>query len=137
MIKRIIIVAITMLIASESISQTSKDTICIPIVEIKKSINLIERGKVAEKELLLSKEAIILLEKRILVKDSIIAEFKTKEKTYLEIQDNYDALVFSSNEIAQNLEKSLVLANRKYKRQGFMKWVGVAAAFSIGYLISK
>lgn len=126
-----------MWIASDSICQTSSDTICIPIAQVKKTINLIEKGKIVQQELDLTKTSLKLLERRIVLKDSIIAEYKVKDGLYKQMTDDYDALVFSSNEIADNLEKSLTLATRRYKRQSFMKWFGMAAAFGVGYFISK
>lgn len=135
--KRILLAVIITLTAYESISQTSSDTVCLPIAQVKKAINLIERGKVADKELELSREAIALMEKRISVKDSIISAQNLKEEAYKSIVANYKQSVSNSEEIVSNLEKSLVLERRRSRRQGFMKWLGVAAGFGIGYLIAK
>lgn len=135
--KRILLAVIITLTAYESISQTSKDTVCLPVAQVKKAINLIERGKVADKELELSRGAITLLEKRISVKDSIISAQNLKEEAYKSIVANYKQSVSNSEEIVSNLEKSLVLERRRARRQGFMKWLGIAAGFGIGYLIAK
>lgn len=126
-----------MLTALECISQTSSDTICLPLPQVKKAINLIEKGKVVEKELELSKEAILILEKRIVVKDSIISAQNLKEDTYKSIVANYKQSVSNSEEIVSNLEKSLVLERRRARRQGFMKWVVAGAAFVLGSIITK
>lgn len=98
---------------------------------------MIERGKIADKELELSREAITLLEKRISVKDSIISAQNLKEEAYKSIVANYKQSVSNSEEIVANLEKSLVLERRRARRQGLMKWIGIAGGFGLGYLIVK
>jgi len=135
--KRILLATIITLTALESISQTSSDTVCLPVSQVKKAINLIERGKVADKELELSREAIALLEKRISVKDSIISAQNVKEEAYKSIVANYKQSVANSEEIVSNLEKSLVLERRRARRQGFMKWVTAAGAFVLGVIVIK
>jgi len=126
-----------MLTALESISQTSSDTVCLPLPQVKKAINLIEKGKVAEKDLGLSKEAILILEKRISVKDSIISVQNKKEEAYKSIVVNYKQSVANSEEVVANLEKSLLLEKRRARRQGFMKWIAAGAAFFLGSIITK
>lgn len=126
-----------MLIALGGISQTSNDTICLPIADAKKAIVLIEKGKVVQEELDLTKKSLELSNSRIQVKDSLINLFLVKEQAYKSIFENYKKSIANSEEVVANLEKSLTLERRRARRQGLMKWVGMAAGFGIGYLIVK
>jgi len=137
MIKQIILAAILLTIASESISQTSNDTICLPSAQLKKAINLIEKGKVTQEELELTKSSLRLSEKRILVKDSIILNLNNKELAYKSVIENYKKNVQNAEEVVENLEKSLTLERKRVKRQKFSKWVLALGGLGFGILISK
>lgn len=137
MIKQIISAAILLTIASESISQTSNDTICLPASQLKKAINLIEKGKVTEEELNLTKSALKLSENRIAVKDSIILNLNNKETAYKSIIQNYKKNLENVAEMVENLENSITLERKRVKRQKFSKWVLALGGLGLGVLITK
>lgn len=137
MIKQIISAAILLTIASESISQTSNDTICLPTSQLKKAINLIEKGKVTEEELNLTKSALKLSENRIAVKDSIILNLNNKETAYKSIIQNYKKNLENVAEMVENLENSITLERKRVKRQKFSKWVLALGGLGLGVLITK
>lgn len=126
-----------MLIAFDCISQSSNDTACIPISQLKIAINKLETAKVVEKELQLTKDALGVAEKKLIVKDSIINLFADKEFSYKSIIADYKKSVANSEEVVFNLEKALTLERRRVNRQKFGKWIGVAAGITFGLLISK
>ena len=136
--KQLITLTTTLLIASSCISQTSSDTtVSLPITQLKKAINLIEKGKVMEQELILSKESIAILESRIVAKDSIFNLFKLKEQSYLAIFDNLKKNLSNSDEIISNLESQLKLEQKRLKRQKLSKWAALITGLSIGFIITK
>jgi hypothetical protein len=136
--KQLITLTTTLLIASSCISQTSSDTtVSLPITQLKKAINLIEKGKVMEQELILSKESIAILESRIVAKDSIYNLFKLKEQSYLSIFDNLKKNISNSDEIISNLENQLKLEGKRLKRQKLSKWAALITGLSIGFIITK
>jgi len=126
-----------MLIALGGISQTSSDTACIPISQLKTAINIIEKGKVVEKELVLTKEALEVSEKRIQNKDSIISQLNVKETLFLGMIDNYKTADKNKEQIINNLEKSITLERRKSNRQKMTKWLTGISGLLLGFFISK
>lgn len=127
------------LLQLDSISQTSKDSALIPIpaYQLKKAINLIERGKVTEQELSLNLEKVSLLNESIKKKDLIIAEYSTKDTISQKAMYGYKTMV-------DNLEKSLLNAKTintidkiKNRKQKLKKWYSLIIGFGIGYLIAK
>jgi hypothetical protein len=109
----------------------------LPITQLKKAINLIEKGKVMEQELILSKESIAILESRIVAKDSIFNLFKLKEQSYLAIFDNLKKNLSNSDEIISNLESQLKLEQKRLKRQKLSKWAALITGLLIGFIITK
>ena len=128
---------ITTLIAYESISQSSNDTACIPIAQLKVAINKIETAKVVQNELQLTKNALNIAEKRLVVKDSIINVHELKEVAYKAIIADYKKTEQNSEQVIFNLEKAITLEQRKTRRQKFGKVLGVIAGVAFGVLISK
>jgi hypothetical protein len=127
------------LLQLSSISQTSKDSVLIPIpsFQLKKAINLIERGKVAEQELNLSNQKILLLDESLKKKDLIISEYSTKDSLSQKAIYGYKTMV-------DNLEKSLAnhkaittIDKIKNRKQKLKKWYSLIIGVGIGYLIAK
>ena len=127
------------LLQLSSISQTSKDSALIPIpaYQLKKAINLIEKGKVIEQELNLSNQKILLLDESLKKKDLIISEYSTKDSLCQKEIYGYKTMV-------DNLEKSLVnhkaittIDKIKNRKQKFKKWYSLIIGVGIGFLIAK
>jgi uncharacterized protein YdcH (DUF465 family) len=135
--KLIVTLIIIMGIASESISQTSKDSICLPIDQLKKAINTIERGKVMEEELSLVKNKLQLKDSLIVLKDSIISQYVFRENNYQSLMSNYQTNIKNDGKIIDNLQTTINLSKKISKRQAVSKWIVGILGLSIGYLIAK
>lgn len=136
--KQLIITALTItLIASEGISQTSNDTICLPSSQLKKAINRIETCKVIEEELTLTKESLQTANQRLTLKDSIITSFRLQTANYTRLIDNYTQNVTSLENINSNLKKEVSLHQKIIRRQKLSKWLVGGIGLGLGILISK
>ncbi len=124
-------------IASESISQTFKDSICLPIDQLKKAINTIERGKVMEEELSLVKNKLQLKDSLIVLKDSIISQYVFRENNYQSLMSNYQTNIKNDGKIIDNLQTTINLSKKISNRQAVSKWIVGILGLSIGYLIAK
>ena len=127
------------LLQLSSISQTSNDSslVSIPTYQLKKAINLIEKGKVVEQELSLSNQKILLLDESMRKKDLIISEYSTKDSISMRAISSYKSMVV-------NLESSLVNAKSintidkiQNRKQKLKKWYSLIIGVGIGYLIAK
>lgn len=136
--KQLIITALTItLIASEGISQTSNDTICLPSSQLKKAINRIETCKVIEEELTITKESLQTANQRLTLKDSIITSFRLQTAKYTRLIDNYTQNVTSLENINSNLKKEVSLHQKIIRRQKLSKWLVGGIGLGLGILISK
>jgi hypothetical protein len=124
-------------IASESISQTSKDTICLPIEQVKKAINTIERGKVLDEELSLTKNKLQIKDSIIILKDSIISQFLYRESNYKSLIENYQSNINNDGKMINNLQTAINLSKKISRRQAVSKWIVGILGLSIGFLIAK
>lgn len=126
-----------MLIALGSISQTSSDTVCLPSSQLKLAIEKIERGKQVERELILTNNKVVILEKRIALKDSLISKYNDNEKYYNKLISNYETSLLNNTSQIQNLEESLRLSKKIGRRQKLSKWIIGILGLGLGYLIGK
>lgn len=129
---------ITLLTAYQGISQTSSDSItCLPNAQLKKAINLIEKGKVVEEELNVTKELLKNSESRLSVKDSIIGKYQLSENQYKLLVSNFEQNVKNDKRIIYNLETQIKLSKKISRRQKLSKYIVGILGVSIGYLIAK
>ena len=136
--KKLIIILLTItLTASEGISQTSSDTICLPIAQLKKAINKIEEGKVVAEELSLTKNSLAVANQRIALKDSIIQKFEIKGNAYEATLFNYQQININLESIIQNYKKEVSLQRKLIRRQKLSKWLAGGLGLAVGFLISK
>lgn len=124
-----------MLIALDSISQTSADTVCLPLNQLKIAINKIEEGKVMVKEIGLLKDKLQSVERRIVVKDSLILVYIKNESNYRRLINNYESNISNNATIVANLEKSLKYQKKVANRQKLQKWMVAVLGVGLGYLI--
>ena len=124
-------------IALDSISQTSTDTICLPISQLKIAINRIEEGKVVAKENGLLNIKVDNLERRMNLKDSIIGIYLNNESQYRNLINNYETNISNNAKIVENLEKIVSLNKKIARRQKFQKWLGAIIGVGIGILVTK
>lgn len=125
------------LTASEGISQTSSDTICLPTSQLKKAINRIEECKVIAEDLALTKQTLSLANQRISVKDSIIQKFEVKGNAYEASLANYQQVNNNLESIIQNLKKEVSLHKKAFRRQKLSKWITGVLGIAVGFLIAK
>ena len=129
---------ITLLTAYQGISQTSSDSVtCLPNAQLKKAINLIEKGKVVEEELVATKELLKNSETRLSLKDSIIGKYQLSEKEYKSLVTNFENNLNNDKRIIYNLETQIKLYKKISRRQKLSKYILGILGESIGYLISK
>ena len=126
-----------MLTALESTSQTSNDTLCIPVSQLKTAINKIEEGKVAAKEVVLLKDKIEVIERRVVVKDSLIGMYLKNESNYRSLIVNYETSLLNNDTQIKNLETSVKYYKKIGRRQKFQKWVVAALGIGLGVFLIK
>jgi NAD+--asparagine ADP-ribosyltransferase len=136
--RQIILLITTTLIALSSISQTSNDSvICIPNSQLKKAITIIEKSKVTEEELSLSKVKLSIFQTSLSVKDSLISVYKSKEIDYKNILQNQTNAITLSNRIITNLEKNIEINAKLIRRQKTKKWIVGLLGIGIGIILTK
>jgi hypothetical protein len=136
--KQIIMLLITLLTAYQGISQTSNDSVtCLPNAQLKKAINLIEKGKVVEEELVATKELLKNSETRLSLKDSIIGKYQLSENQYKSLVANFEQNLNNDKRIIYNLETQIKLSKKIARRQKLSKYIVGILGVSIGYLIAK
>ena len=112
-----------------------------PNVQLRAALKLVERGKLCERELLLTERQVMLLQWRLGVKDSVIESLHERIDIATQIREAYrrdSALhaleVVGLTGIITGLEKDL----KKQKRKTFIARVGMVAIAGVGaYLILK
>jgi hypothetical protein len=123
------------MLSGKSISQTVTNNKVVIDVEIAKKIaNDLVSGDVAKAKLKITENNISLLEKKVIVKDSVI-NILEKQKSNLNLVITYkDDIISKQEEISNSYKKEL----RKSKTTTFMykifAYVGIA---STGYLLIK
>lgn len=136
--KQITTLLIILLTAYQGISQTSNDSVtCLPNAQLKKAINLIEKGKVVEEELNVTKELLKNSESRLSIKDSIIGKYQLSENQYKLLVSNFEQNVKNDKRIIYNLETQIKLSKKISRRQKLSKYIVGILGVSIGYLIAK
>lgn len=130
---------VLILLQLSSISQTSKDSVLIPIpsFQLKKAINLIERGKVAEQELNLSNQKILLLDESLKKKDLIISEYATKDSTSQKTIKGYAKMVENLETSLANAKTISTIEKIRNRKQKLKKWYSLVIGVGIGFLIAR
>jgi ABC-type antimicrobial peptide transport system permease subunit len=134
MSKSIKMLAICLLIALGGISQTS-DSICLPLVQVKKAIAIIEKSKITENELTLTKLQVDLMKDRLAIKDTIINEITHINKFMQKTIQNHELSEQNNKEAIQKLQKSLNLSEKSYERQKSSKWIVGITGLILGIFI--
>ena len=136
--KQIVILIIFQLLIFKGISQTASTSdstyVTLPAYQLKKAINIIEKSKVTQKELDLTKEKVINLDKIIVGKDYVIKEHETKESVFKNIIGDLNKTIKNLDEVTINLEKKSSIQSREIRKQKLKKWGTLLAGFGVGYL---
>ena len=106
-------------------------------MQLRKAINLIETGKVYKKELDLSNNKIILLENRLILKDSIIAKYQSKDKIWSKLESDYKSETSNFKNYANNTQKIYDRQKTLLFLSKFGKWAYLGIGIGAGILLSK
>jgi hypothetical protein len=123
------------MLTGKSISQTVTNNKVVIDVEIAKKIaNDLVSGDVAKAKLKLTEDNIILLEKKVVVKDSVI-NILEKQKSNLNLVITYkDDIILKQEEISKTYKKELMKSKTKTFFYKIFAYIGVA---STGFLLLK
>lgn len=123
------------MLSGKGISQTVTNNKVVIDVEIAKKIaNDLVSGDVAKAKLKLTEDNVSLLEKKVVVKDSVI-NILEKQKANLNLVITYkDEIISKQEEISNSYKKELVKAKTKTFFYKIFAYIGVA---STGFLLIK
>jgi hypothetical protein len=123
------------MLSGKGISQTVTNNKVVIDVEIAKKIaNDLVSGDVAKAKLKLTEDNILLLEKKVVVKDSVI-NILEKQKSNLNLVITYkDDIILKQEEISKTYKKELVKSKTKTFFYKVFAYIGVA---STGFLLLK
>jgi len=114
-------------------TDTTSNIKCFPIPVVKQIMKDVISGDLARAQLKLTEEQLILIEKKLVLKDSIINTLRLKE-------DNYQNTIVSEKqkyEIINDYSKKLELDLKKEKVKGrFKSLIGSAVIIVLGYLLT-
>ena len=126
------------LMTSKGISQNSNDSVtCIPNYQLRKAINLIEQGKVAQEELDSTKQLVVYLNKRITTKDSILLRYGQKDQYWKKIDGVNKEKIGNLNQVIDNQNKVIGIQSKSIRRGKIGKFAMLALGFGAGIIISK
>ena len=122
------------MLSGKSISQTVTNKVVIDVEIAKKIANDLVSGDVAKAKLKLTEDNVVLLEKKVNVKDSVISILE-KQKTNLNLVITYkDDIISKQEEISKSYKTQLVKAKASTFFYKVFAYIGVASA---GYLLIK
>jgi hypothetical protein len=132
---KLVLLLLTAMLSGKSISQTVTNNKVVIDVEIAKKIaNDLVSGDVAKAKLKLTEDNIILLEKKVVVKDSVISILE-KQKSNLNLVITYkDDIILKQEEISKTYKKELIKSKTKTFFYKVFAYIGVA---STGFLLLK
>ena len=119
---------------SQTASTSDSTIVSIPAYQLKKAINIIEKSKVTQKELDLTKEKVVNLDKIIIGKDYVIKEHESKEGVFKNIIGDLNKTIKNLDEVTINLEKKSSIQQREIRKQKWKKWGTLLAGVGVGYL---
>ena len=119
---------------SQTASTSDSTYVTLPVYQVKKAINIIEKSKVTQKELDFTKEKVVNLDKIIIGKDYVIKEHETKEGVFKNIIGDLNKTIKNLDEVTINLEKKSSIQQREIRKQKWKKWGTLLAGVGVGYL---
>jgi len=112
----------------------SIETKCLPVPVIKNIIKDLITGDSAKTQLSLTEEQLLLTEKKVSLKDSVITFMEQKEKNYLSQIDILNKKYFALDDYNQKLEKSYEKVNlqlRFEKKKNKIKNIVITSGVTI------
>jgi hypothetical protein len=123
---------------SKGISQNSNDSVtCIPNNQLRKAINLIEKGKVAQEELDSTKQIVVYLNKRIEKKDSILILYGERDLNWKKIDGVNKDKIGNLNQVITNSNKIIDIQAKSIRRGKFGKIALLVLGFGAGIIIGN
>ena len=125
---------------SKGISQTvltsDKDSItCIPTIQLKKAINIIEQAKVMKEELYFKNHKIFSMDSLLRIKDQKVSEYQRKDSTNARIILAYKDIVSNLNKTVANGDLAYAGINMKLAKEKTKKWATLLLGVGVGFLI--
>ena len=125
---------------SKGISQTvltsDKDSItCIPTIQLKKAINIIEQAKVMKEELYFKNHKIFSMDSLLRIKDQKVSEYQRKDSTNARIILAYKDIVSNLNKTVANGDLAYAGLNMKLAKEKTKKWATLVLGVGVGFLI--
>ena len=127
-----LLVVTTLPSISQNVTIDGDTIICIPKTHLLKAIQEIELGDFCKEELNVVKNNYHLTQQQLLLKDSIIIQYKSKEQTFLQDIENLNQVIQHTEDLRLIAEKRA----KKYKRQKNGMIVGGGLA-TIGIIILR
>lgn len=126
------------LMSSKGISQNLNDSVtCIPNTQLRKAINLIEKGKIVQEELDSTKQLVLYLNKRIDTKDSILIRYGQKDQYWKKIDGVNKDKISNLNKVIDNQNKVIEIHTSTIKKQKKIGLIKIGFGVILGYLIAK
>lgn len=121
----------------QATSQTYDSLISIPASKLRIAINLIEKSKVTQEELDLTKEKVKTLEQRVVYKDSIIYRFGQKDQYWKKLDSNHNIQINNLKQVVDNDSKIFHIQATQIKNQKRQKWLYLILGATSTYFITK
>lgn len=125
-------IPLLILIQLEGLSQTSKDTTCLPNADLKKALVLIEQGKVTAIELEQARGHVVQLQEIVKSKSDIISTQDARITNYELQKSNYQATVNLQTETIKSLNKAL---KKEKSKRAFTTGAGAFLVMGLTYLL--
>ena len=123
---------------SKGISQNSNDSVTsIPNYQLRKAINLIEKGKVTQEELDSTKQLVVYLNNRIEKKDSILMLYGQRDLNWKSIDGINKEKIGNLNKVITNSNKIIDIQAKSIRRGKFGKIALLVLGFGAGVLIGN
>lgn len=135
--KLVSILTILIITKFQATSQTLDSLIPIPASKLRIAINLIEKGKVTQEELDLTKEKVKTLEQRVQYKDSIIYRFGQKDIYWKKLDSNHNIQINNLKEVVDNDMKIFHIQATQIRKQKRQKWLYLLLGATSTYFIIK
>jgi hypothetical protein len=135
--KLIVILIILILSKYNAISQNLDSLTAIPNSKLRIAINVIERGKVTEEELIDTKQKVAYLQNRIIIKDSLLLRYGQKDQYWRKVDSTNNKKIFHLNQYVQNSQRIYDIQIKQLKSQKIQKWVYLVVGAASTYLIIK
>ena len=136
--KLILILTILVLNNLKGTSQIVSDsTTAIPNSQLRKAINIIEKGKLLQAELELTKEKVVILEARIDNKDTIIYNYSLKDVKWNKFYKNYQTESYNNKQYQSNTQKIFQKQELTINRTKKSKFLFLTIGLAIGIYIHK